>query len=225
MCATPGCRANLPEFNLIGPLGEPPKGGWKIQKLPESAAGLQDAWSALPNRADNAKAAWLAMMQFLAHNGLTSPELSQEIVNLGIRQWCTADPNRCERKYRKEFTAKIEQRFFPWAKAAWEELNNTLHDDLAEEDVGPALAGQISKLSALINPTNPATGCAHCHTHWQQVLADNPIPNPLTLDAARHWVVNVHNLTREGREPVPYSEIATKFHWSDPAPVTEPDSE
>lgn len=222
MCATPGCRANLPEFNLIGPIGEPPKGGWKIQRLPESAAGLQDSWGAHPGRPDNAKAAWLHMMQFLSLNGLTSSELSQEIVNAGIRQWCMADPSRCERKYRKDYTAKIEQRFFPWAKAAWEGLNNALHDDLPESDVAGTLEQQISKLTTLINPSTPETGCAHCFQHWLQVLAENPVPAPLDLHSARQWVVRVHNLTREGRDPVPYGEIATKFRWSDPAaPASE----
>lgn len=218
MCQTPACRANLPDFQLSGAVGKPPLGGWKIQSVPEEAAGLSQAWSQHKGQPKNAKAAWLELMSFLAVNGVSSGEVSQAVIDLGVRQWCSAEPRRCAAKYRVKGAVKIQARFFPWAKAAWEGLNNALAEGTPEESLPSILSGQISKLTTLISPAS-ATGCDHCHRHWQQVLDENPLPEPLTLDAARHWVVKVHNETREGREPVPYAVIAEKFLWSDPAPT------
>lgn len=225
MCLTPACRANLPAFKLSGPVGKPPQGGWKIRQLPEAASGLQHAWMVHPGKPQGARAAMLEMLTFLAHNDVSSTEISQAVVDIGIDQWCSGDPSRCEKKWRKAKARKIEPRFFSWARAAWEELNNSLPDETPVEALPHILAAQISKLTTLINPaTNPA-GCALCHSHWLKVLADFPLPEPLTLDAARRWVVRVHNETREGREPVPYEVIAEKFHWSDPAPEPVPSPE
>ena len=220
MCFTPACQANLPVFKLSGAVGMPPASGWKIKSLPEDASGLQAAWTGHAGNPDNARAAWLEMMQFLAHNGLSSTSITESVIAIGIDQWCSPDPSRCDRKWRRPKEMKVEPRFFPWAKSAWESLNNALADDTPDGSLPGIMENQIASLTTLIDPASP-TGCAHCHAHWLQVLAANPLPDPLTLDAARHWVVRIHNETREGREPVPYEEIAVKFHWSDPAPASE----
>lgn len=213
MCAHPSC-GSLPEFTLKNwPLGRPPETGWKIQALPPEASALQTEWSANPIVPENARSAWWTQLEFLAANGFSSSQITNQVVAEGARQWCSVNPESCTKRWRNRIPAQPETRFFPWAKTVWENFNNALHDEVA--DIPTALAVNVGILTGLIS-SPPPTGCQHCADHWQEVLAAHPVPENPTLQEAREWLHMVHNLTREGHEPVAFADIAAKFHWTTP---------
>jgi len=210
MCAHPGCGSALPSFQLInGPLNHPPESGWKITTLPQEAAHLASAWTGHPGQPTSAKAAWWDMLDFLSSNGVRSPDISREVHDLGIEQWCSSDPKRCPREYRGRFR-KHTPPDLPWAKDAWEAANNALANNLQPEDVKGTLDAVVTTLTALISSP---TGCQRCHSHWLTHLETHPVPVNPTLDEARHWLVDIHNLTREGKTPTPFEEVKEKFSW------------
>lgn len=207
MCQFALCRG-IPKFQLkYGPLGQPPEGGWKIQSLPDEAESLRFAWAAHPDVPENPESAFITLLDFLALNGFSSPEITKWAYTAGPRQWCSVHPERCDKKWRPEKAGKT--RFFPWARKVWEDFNNALHD--GQDDVRRALEINTAIATALISSPS---GCPHCSTHWTQVLSENPPPLDGTLAEARQWLVKVHNLTREGHDPVPFETIAAKFNWT-----------
>lgn len=203
MCAIPGL-CNAKDFILQGAIDAPPIGGWRINLLPASASHLQNAWAAHPHQAGNAKDAWWGMLTFLASNGVKSPALTKEVREAGIQQWCSGDPKRCRGvKWKKGGV------YLPWAAGEWERANNLLAGNPPHP--GLVLAQIISRLSKLITGDQ---GCDHCAKHWKQILSTNRPAPSLTLDQARHWLVDAHNATREGKAPTPYAEVAAKFNWT-----------
>jgi hypothetical protein len=45
---------------------------------------------------------------------------------------------------------------------------------------------------------------------------NSPLPASLTLQQARHWLVDIHNETRDGKSPTPFAIVAAKFNWTLP---------
>ncbi len=203
MCAIPQL-CSRPAFNLRGPITQPPLSGWRLQTLPSEASHLQSAWDVHPSSPDNSKAAWWDAVTFMQANGLYSSPLIEKVVNAGIQQWCSPDPARCRGLFTPDKTP-----FLPWAKQAWEDANNSLHDGA----VYPRLI-LLRLVVVLTSRIAGPDGCPACALHWAQVLKANPVPKTLTLDEARHWLVDRHNDTREGKTPTPYDEVAAKFNWT-----------
>lgn len=205
MCAIP-LLCGMPDFVLRGSLTEPPEGGWRIRTVPPEAAHLQDAWSAASVPARGAKEAWWALLTFLADNGVRSSAITKDVVKRGKDQWCSGDPSRC----RGLHTTKGAP-YLPWAKAAWEDANNKLADGTASPST--VLHNIVRTLTTLINGPE---GCPRCAKHWSTHLSLHPVPDNPTLEEARHWLVDRHNDTREGKLPTPYAEVAAKFNWTTP---------
>lgn len=197
-------------IRLKGPLALAPTLGWRIIKLPESAAHLQPAWNARQGELPTgSKSAWMEMQQFLKANGVKAS--LAEIQEISIEQWCEADkPTRCI-GYRNKRIVKEEKPKLPWAKTLWEETNNMLHDGLPEDEVVSTVLTIVNMLTDAINGPQ---GCPLCAEHWAAHLAANPVPEVMTLDEARHWLWARHNDSREGKTPVPFEEIAAKFNWN-----------
>lgn len=197
-------------IRLRGPLALPPTKGWRIIKLPESAAHLQGAWNTRQaEMPTGSKSAWMEMQQFLKANGVKVP--LSEIQEISIEQWCEADtPTRCI-GYRNKRIVLEEKPKLPWAKALWESVNNMLNDEVLPEDVVPTVLTIVNMLTDAINSPE---GCPICAEHWASHLAAHPVPETPTLDEARHWLWARHNDSREGKTPVPYEEIALKFNWN-----------
>jgi hypothetical protein len=144
----------------------------------------------------SSKAAWGQLLNFLKANGVRVP--FDQIVEESLRQWCEPEPWRCK-QYQK---AKL-----PWARKRWEWANNLL---LAPADPHAALSEIVMDLTLRIYGPE---GCALCAEHWSALLAEHPIPDEVTLDEARHWLVDRHNDSREGKAPTPFDEVARKF-WT-----------
>ena len=127
---------------------------------------------------------------------------------ISVEQWCAPEPKRC-----KGFHRGTPKAILPWAREAWESANRSLYNGLSDEAARSALADIISNLTTLINGPD---GCIVCASHWSVVLMENPLPATLTLHQARHWLVGVHNETREHKSPVPFATVAAKFNWTLP---------
>lgn len=179
----------------------PPSSGWKIANLPERAAHLQSSWVRVNDHLDSSKSAWGQMLNFLRSNGISTN--IEEVRDLSIPQWCDPDPFRCK-GYRKK--GKV---FLPWAKAEWEKANLDLQDPM---DPGVAIDAIMEHLTARIR--SRVDGCRVCAGHWMTHTTANPVPDNPTLQEAREYLVLMHNLTREGQEPTPFEEVATKFNWT-----------
>ena len=184
----------------------PPSSGWKIVVLPESAQHLRSVWAAHPSRPKNAKAAWLSMLEFLAANGIKGNKITDEVKLISVDQWCSPEPRRCQ-----GFNKGKPKAVLPWARERWEWANGLLSD--GAENPGALLADIVADLTARI--TGPE-GCILCAAHWSVVLMEHPVPASPTLQQARHWLVDIHNETREGKSPVPFATVAAKFNWTTP---------
>lgn len=197
-CLTNPTLCQASEYRLRGPLAQPPASGWRILDLPWQASHLQRAWASLPMEViGSSKAAWGQLMSFLQANSIKVP--FEQIVAESLIQWCEPEPRRCP-KYRE---AKI-----PWARKRWEWANDLL---VAPANPGAALATIVADLTERINGPE---GCPLCAEHWVALLAEHPIPEAPSLDEARHWLVDRHNESREGKAPVPFEEVARKFKWT-----------
>ena len=206
MCQLPVCK--MDDFTLRGPILSPPESGWKILVLPESAQHLAGTWASHPGNPKNAKSAWMQMLDFLSANGIQSTALTNEIKLISIEQWCSPEPRMC-----KGFQSGAPKAILPWAREAWESANRALYNGLSDEAARTALADIVSNLTTLINGPD---GCIVCASHWSVALMNNPLPASLTLHQARHWLVDIHNETREGKSPVPFATVAAKFNWTLP---------
>lgn len=171
--------------------------------LPDSASHLQSAWAGHPSAPNHAKEAWWNMLEFLKANGIKGSDVTKEVVEMSKDQWCSKNPERCRGLRRGKRSP-----YLPWAKAAWEDANARLAGTV--DHPGLVLASIVSRLTSLINGPE---GCPLCARHWRDVLAKSPAPSSPTLDEARHWLVNAHNETREGKAPTPFAEVAAKFNW------------
>ncbi len=196
----------MQSFTLRGPVSSPPSTGWRIIHLPESAATLQNAWASYPSQPTHAKEAWGDMLMFLKANGRSSGALTREVVEIATDQWCSPDPSRCRGKVWGKSAPDL-----PWARSAWEEANNRLADGVTNP--GTVLSSIVRTLTALIEGPE---GCPKCAKHWRKILAENPIPVSPTLNEARHYLVDVHNSTRENKAPTPFFVVADKFNWTTP---------
>lgn len=188
------------EFELRGPIALPPASGWKILTLPERAAHLYPEWIKHQGRPTSSKAAWAEYIDFLRSNGVKIG--LAEVQEISIPQWCKDDPKRC-RGYKAPANPNL-----PWAQEAWEQANREMANP---EDPGAALKAIIDRLTALISGKD---GCTICAKHWRRHRALNPMPENPSLNAAQHYLVLMHNLTREGKPPVAYEEVAAKFNWT-----------
>jgi len=188
------------EFLLRNPMARPPDSGWRIIRLPYQAAHLQGDWNTAPGTPSSGKAAWADLMLFLQANKIKVP--FEQIYDESTEQWCAEDPARCRGYRRKRSGPKLT-----WAKAKWEWANSLL---VNTSDPKAALEQIVAELTRLINGPK---GCVICAHHWVEVLDKAPIPPTVTLDEARHWLVDRHNETREGKEPTSYEEVAAKFNW------------
>lgn len=206
MCVLAVCKMN--DFVLRGAVLAVPESGWKILVLPESAQHLSGIWATHPYRPKNAKAAWQSMIDFLAANEMASTALTNEIKMISVEQWCSPQPRLCQ-----GFRSGAPKAILPWAREAWESANRALYNGLSDEAARTALADIVSNLTTLINGPD---GCIVCASHWSVALMNNPLPASLTLHQARHWLVDIHNETREGKSPVPFATVAAKFNWTLP---------
>lgn len=205
MCSIP-LLCGMPDFVLRGSLTEPPEGGWRIRTVPPEAAHLQDAWAAAASPARGAKDAWWAMLSFLAANGVKSGAITKAVIKRGKDQWCSPNPERCRGLHTLPSTPDL-----PWAKDAWEDANRKLADGVTSP--ATVLHNIVRTLTTLINGPE---GCPKCAAHWAKELSLHPVPENPTLEEARHWLVDRHNETREGKTPTPYAEVAAKFNWTTP---------
>lgn len=183
-------------------MARPPDSGWKIIRLPHQAVHLQGDWVTIPGDPQSSKAAWGQLMSFLQANKIVVP--FEQIREESIEQWCAPEPERCK-GYRKKKEASL-----PWARERWEWANRLL---VNPGDPKASLQEIVTDLTTRINGPQ---GCVICAHHWVELLDKYPIPETVTLDQARHWLVDRHNDTREGKEPTPFSEVATKFNWTTP---------
>ena len=152
---------------------------------------------------ENGKAARYEMIEFLAANGKRG--VTNEVLAISVEQWCSPEPRRC-----KGYRANAGP-LLPWARAAWEEANYALKDGLDDVDTRDTLLGIIDHLTTRINSPD---GCAKCALHWDEVLEQYPVPDVIDLDTARHWLVDAHNESREGKMPTPFMAVAVKFNWN-----------
>lgn len=197
-CLTNPTLCQASEYRLRGPLAQPPSTGWRIIELPWQASHLQRSWATMPNEPiSSSKAAWGQLMEFLKSNSIKVP--FNQIVEESLIQWCEPEPRRCP-KYRE---AKL-----PWARKRWEWANDLL---VNPANPGETLATIVADLTERIS--GPA-GCILCAEHWTTILGEHPVPEDPTLDQARHWLVDRHNDTREGKVPTSYEEVARKFNWT-----------
>ena len=144
---------------------------------------------------------------FLTANGIKATQaIMNEIKMISVDQWCSPDPWRC-----RGFNRGKPKAILPWARERGEWANGLLSD--GAENPGALLADIVADLTARI--TGPE-GCILCAAHWSVVLMEHPVPSSPTLQQARHWLVDIHNETREGKSPVPFATVAAKFNWTTP---------
>jgi len=203
MCSFPGCMTQ--NFELRGPIAAPPLGGWRIKTLPKEAAHLQSAWDKHVSHPVNAKSARWHVFEFLGANDIPWGPVENEVYSISYLQWCSPEPRRCK-GYRPNEAPNL-----PWAKALWESANFELKDGLTDQQAKDILDGIVDTLTAAINSPD---GCPRCANHWETRLASVPVPEHLTLDEARHWLVDAHNFTREGKPPTAYDLVAIQFNWT-----------
>jgi len=182
-------------------MSRPPETGWRIIKLPAQAAHLQSAWDSLGGVVTSSKGAWGQLLDFLRANKVSVP--LKQIQEESLSQWCDPEPKRC-----KGYRVDKSKLRLPWAAERWEWANRLL---VNPPDPKAAL---IEIVVVLTNRINGPDGCVLCAAHWAQVLADHPIPENPTLDEARHWLVDRHNDSREGKKPTPFEVVAAKFNWT-----------
>lgn len=204
MCSFPGCKTR--NFEMRGPIAAPPSSGWRITTLPDAASHLQAAWNRHPGRPNNAKAARWELFEFIAANGVPWKPLEEEVYSISFLQWCSPEPKRC-----KGYNPNAKTPVLPWAKALWQSSNAELKNGLTDQQAKDALDGIVDALTAAINGPK---GCQRCAEHWASRLADVPVPEHVTLDEARHWLVDAHNFTREGKPPTAYDLVAIQFNWT-----------
>ena len=200
-CAPHPALCGVSEFRLRAPMARPPESGWRIKVLPAQAIHLQSAWDSVGGEVSSSKAAWSQLLDFLKANKISVP--LKQIQEESIEQWCRPEPQRC-----KGYRPGKDALRLPWAQERWEWANTLL---VNPPDPKAALTEIVIVLTARINGPD---GCVLCARHWDQVLADNPVPEDPTLDEARRWLVDRHNDSREGKKPTPFEVVAVKFNWT-----------
>ena len=201
MCAHPGCRPAADAFTLKGPAGKPPRSGWALLTLPVGDDIVKSAWNVARKEASGSVDALYQARIFLKHNGITG--VDKDLEEHAVDQWCRPDPWRC-RGYDPDAVPAAP--VLPWARAMWEDCNNRM---AFPEDPVQTLKELVLNLTAKINGPD---GCPRCAGHWKEYLKTHPL-DVHGIDESRHWLWAAHNYTREGKEPVPFEEIAQKFKW------------
>ena len=174
--------------------------------LPASAESLQASWDTHPSSPTGARGARWAMIEFLAANKIEGQAIEEEVYATSFVQWCSPEPRRC-----KGFHPAPGAPVLPWARALWESSNRELRDGLTDQEAHDALMGIVEALTTAISGPE---GCPRCADHWAQRLTTVPVPPTLTLDEARHWLVDAHNFTREGKTPTAFETVAIQFNWT-----------
>lgn len=220
-CGSGNCGDKFP-WN-VKHFDRPIKGGWSINDLPASVANdaLTWAWGSRPKKVIRGpNSAVNEMTSFLRVNGIpVTRELTQEIGAIANAQYCTADPRRC-RGYRGPTLASARaappqvamkgQPVMAWAARFWATVNVLVSSDYAN----PAETAHRAALMAL-DLVSGDHGCVHCVEHWTNLLAAAP---PLEViksnDDMRVWFWRAHNISREGKEPMPFHRIARDWKWN-----------
>ncbi len=200
----------------------PVRGGWSIKTLPPSVANEQLIWAwetrakRNPSTPDNAVH---EMKSFLRVNGIVvTTALIREIGEIADAQYCATEPNRCPRMRRvsqpasRSLTATktaVGQPVMSWAARFWATINVLIASDYQR----PCEVAQRAALMAL-DLVSGNDGCPHCVEHWNSLLAAAP-PMDVIADNndMRVWFWRAHNISREGREPVPFNKIAREWKW------------
>lgn len=198
MCSFPGCQDPRKTFQLKGPAGAPPKKGWALTELPVGDDIIRSAWRSIPHDASGSVEAIYQAERFLATNGVTG--VTDILFAHALEQWCGPEPKRCP--------GYETPPGLPWARQMWEESNKMLAE-ADEENAGATLYAIVENLTTAIEGPE---GCPKCAAHWKAYRDKNP-PVVHTLEEARRWLWAAHNHSREGKAPVPYEVIATKFNW------------
>lgn len=204
-------------------LERPVKGGWAINTLPASIANddLIWGWNSRPKKPIRSPdGAVSEMKNYLRANGVTvSKALLAEIAEIADAQYCQAEPNRCARSSKRSAMAAraltatqtaVGQPVMAWAARFWATVNVLIASDYQKPN---EVANRAALMALDLVAGNE--GCAHCVEHWSGLLAAAP---PLEViesnDDMRVWFWRAHNISREGREPRPFYEVAREWKWN-----------
>jgi hypothetical protein len=104
---------------------------------------------------------------------------------------------------------KVADTTMAWARRFWETVNIMLTSDYTDH-VG-VVQQWVTMADTLLRGNS---GCHDCLNHFNTLLSLAPPATVIkSMEHARVWTWAVHNASRQGKELVPYWEVAAVWKW------------